>query len=105
MSILLRICEYNIIIQIIGGVNMTIGERIKNRRVELGLSVDTIAAKLSKNRATIYRYESDDIENLPNTVLEPLAEILQTTPAHLMGWDEDVQKRKRVSCVSCTYRG
>lgn len=68
---------------------MTIGERIKNRRIELGLSVDTIAAKLNKNRATIYRYESDDIENLPTTVLEPLAEVLQTTPAYLMGWDEE----------------
>jgi DNA-binding XRE family transcriptional regulator len=43
---------------------MTIGERIRKRRTELGLSVDYIAAKLNKNRATIYRYESDEIENL-----------------------------------------
>jgi len=83
---------------------MTIGERIKNRRVELGLSVDTIAAKLSKNRATIYRYESDDIENLPTTVLEPLAEILQTTPAHLMGWDEDVQSLPASLPPQATHR-
>jgi len=65
---------------------MTIDERIRKRRTELGLSVDYIAAKLNKNRATIYRYESDEIENLPITILEPLAEILQTTPAYLMGW-------------------
>ncbi len=44
---------------------MTIGERIKNRRVELGLSVEELARLLGKNRATIYRYESDEIENLP----------------------------------------
>lgn len=67
---------------------MTIGERIRKRRTELGLSVDYIAAKLNKNRATIYRYESDEIENLPITILEPLAEILQTTPAYLMGWKD-----------------
>lgn len=69
---------------------MTIGERIKNRRTELGLSVDFVAAKLNKNRATIYRYESDEIENLPITILEPLAAILQTTPAYLMGWEDRV---------------
>ncbi|OZV12277.1 hypothetical protein CIW83_09260 [Tissierella sp. P1] len=67
---------------------MSIGKRIKELRKGLGLSVDDIADKLGKNRATIYRYESDEIENLPITVIEPLAEILNTTPAYLMGWDD-----------------
>nr|DAS98414.1 MAG TPA: helix-turn-helix domain protein [Caudoviricetes sp.] len=67
---------------------MTIGERIKQRRIELGLSVDEVAEKLGKNRATVYRYESNDIENLPVGTLEPLATILETTPAQLMGWDD-----------------
>lgn len=69
---------------------MLIGKRIKEKRIELGLSVDHVATLLNKNRATIYRYENGDIENLPTTVLEPLADILKTTPAYLMGWvDED----------------
>ena len=68
---------------------MTIGERIKQRRIELGLSVDEVAEKLGKNRATVYRYESNEIENLPVGTLEPLAKILETTPAQLMGWDDD----------------
>lgn len=67
---------------------MSIGKRIKDRRKELNLSVDDIAEKLGKNRATIYRYESNDIENLPITILEPLSEALKTTPAYLMGWDD-----------------
>ena len=67
---------------------MTIGERIKRRRLELGLSADDVAHALGKNRATIYRYESNDIEKLPTTVLEPLAEVLKTTPAYLMGWED-----------------
>lgn len=33
---------------------MTTGDRIKQRRLELGLSVDEIATKLGKNRATVY---------------------------------------------------
>ena len=74
---------------------MTVGSRIREYRKKLDLSVDDVAEKLGKNRATIYRYESDDIENLPATVLEPLAKILQTTPAELMGW-----KREPVSDLS-----
>lgn len=71
---------------------MKIGERIKNRRIELGLSVDEVAEKLGKNRATIYRYEKDDIKDLPITVLEPLAKVLETTPADLMGWSNDAKR-------------
>lgn len=68
---------------------MTIGERIKNRRKELGLTVDEVAERLGKNRATIYRYESNEIESLPSPVLEPLADVLLTTPAYLMGWENE----------------
>lgn len=68
---------------------MNIGERIKQRRILLGMSVDDLAAEVNKNRATIYRYERGDIENLPTTVLEPLAEALKTTPAYLIGWTDD----------------
>lgn len=68
---------------------MKIGERIRQRRKFLGLSVDELAEKLGKNRATVYRYESSDIEKLPTTVLKPLADALKTTPAYLMGWEDD----------------
>ena len=68
---------------------MNIGTRIKNRRKQLGLTVDEVAEKLNKNRATVYRYESNDIENLPITILEPLAKVLNTTPAYLMGWKKE----------------
>ncbi len=66
---------------------MQIGERIKRRREALGLSADQVADKIGKNRATVYRYESNDIKNFPIEVLIPLAEVLHTTPAYLMGWD------------------
>ena len=67
---------------------MTVGKRIKNRRKNLRMSVDKLATKLNKNRATIYRYEKSDIENLPIHILESLAEALDTTPQYLMGWDK-----------------
>ena len=71
---------------------MTIGERIKRRRIQLGLSVDELADMLGKNRATVYRYEKDEIKDMPTTVLEPLAKALLTTPADLMGWEDPPKK-------------
>ena len=71
---------------------MRIGERIKIRRKELGLSADKLGEMLGKNRATIFRYENGEIENLPLDILEPIAKALRTTPAYLMGWEEEQKK-------------
>ena len=71
---------------------MNIGQRIKERRKQLKMSADTLAAQLGKDRSTIYRYEKGDIENLPLDILEPIASALKTTPAYLMGWDEEIKK-------------
>ena len=69
---------------------MDVGERIKKRREELGLTADYVAEKIGKNRATVYRYESSYVEKLPTTILVPLAKVLRTTPAYLMGWTDDI---------------
>ena len=67
---------------------MSIGQRIKILRIQQGLSIDDLAYKLGKNRTTIYRYENGDIENLPLSILDSLANALNTTPAYLMGWND-----------------
>ena len=72
---------------------MNVGERIKNRRKELGMTVDDLAKKVGKSRATIYRYENGSIEKLPTDVLTPFAEALNTTPDYLMGWTENSRKK------------
>ena len=69
---------------------MTIGQRIRSRRLELDITVDELAEKLGKNRATVYRYENDEIKDLPTTVLIPLASALRTTPADLMGYGDNL---------------
>ena len=68
---------------------MTIADRIRNRRIELGLSVDDLAELLHKNRATVYRYESNYIKSYSPDVLESLATALQTTPAYFYGYDDE----------------
>ena len=74
---------------------MIVGQRIKERRKELGMSADTLAAMVGKDRSTIFRYEKGDIENMPLDILEPIANALRTTPQYLMGWVE-VQKNNDI---------
>lgn len=74
---------------------MTTGERIRSLRIALNMNADQLAEKVGVNRATIYRYENGDIENMSIEVLKPLAIALRTTPAALMGWDDDAAPEDR----------
>jgi transcriptional regulator with XRE-family HTH domain len=67
---------------------MKIGDRIKSRRIELGLSVDELAEKIGKNRSTVYRYENSDIGKLPTDILGPLITALNVSPDYLMCWED-----------------
>ena len=68
---------------------MTVGERIKNRRKEIGMSADVLAKRIGVSRSTIFRYENGSIENLPMSNLEPIAKTLYTSVQYLMGWDDN----------------
>lgn len=65
---------------------MTIGERIKNRRKELGMSAEDVAAIIGTSPATIYRYESNYITKMGVDKLTPIADALRVSEAYLMGW-------------------
>lgn len=82
-----------------------IGNRIKKRRKELNLSADELGHKIGKDRATIYRYENNDIAKLPSTILEPLASALDTTPAFLMGWDNSTPDTQSTSGNTSPAKG
>lgn len=70
-------------------IRLLIHERIKARRKELGLTAEKVADALGVSRATIYRYESSDIEKVSINALVPLSKVLKCTPTYLMGWDDD----------------
>lgn len=66
---------------------METNEKIKKRRLELGLSLLDVATALNVNKSTVLRYETKDIEKLPLDIIEPLANVLQVSKEYLMGWD------------------
>lgn len=66
---------------------MTIGERIKNRREELGMTQDELARKCGyKSRSSINKIELS--RDLPLKKVSLMADVLQTTPGYLMGWED-----------------
>lgn len=68
-------------------------EKLKSRRLELGYTLQDVADKMNLTRATIQKYESGLIKGVETTTLEKLAKVLQTTPAYLMGWEEEQPSR------------
>lgn len=71
---------------------MSISKRIKDRRQELGISVEELAIRIGKNKATIYRYENGDIGKVPYDVLEPLSEALDVSIGYLVGSEDTVEE-------------
>lgn len=62
-----------------------IGQRIKNRRKELGINAADLASRLSLSKATLYRYENGDIKNIKLPVVEAMARQLRANPLWLIG--------------------
>ena len=71
----------------------TVGENILLMRKRLGLTQEELAKRMGyKSKSTINKIELG-INDIPQSKIVQFAEILGTTPAHLMGWnEEEVQK-------------
>lgn len=70
---------------------MTIYDRIKLRREELGMSQQELAYKLGyKSRSTINKIELG-LRDINQSKISEFAIALSTTPAYLMGWEEPAE--------------
>ena len=68
--------------------------RIKERREAVGLSQEELARKLGyKNRSSINKIEMG-INDIPQSKIKAFANALGTTPAYLMGWEEEKEDGK-----------
>ena len=67
----------------------TINQRIRERREELDMSQDELAKKMGyKSRSTINKIELG-INDITQSKIIAFAKALHTTPAYLMGWEEE----------------
>ncbi|WP_243133292.1 helix-turn-helix domain-containing protein [Thermoclostridium caenicola] len=68
-----------------------------------GLTQEELAKHINSTKQTIYKYENNIITNIPSDKIEKIAEVLQTTPAYLMGWDEIEKDYKHSTELSDIY--
>lgn len=77
--------------------------RLKIKRKQLGLTLQEVADKLGLTKATIQKYESGYIKDVDTERLQELANILECSPAYLMGWDSpgeiDIYKFDNISPI------
>ena len=66
-----------------------VGERIRERRTELKLSMPELGKRLGVNKSTIQRYETDGVNPNRSMIINGLADALQTTPEWLTGLSEE----------------
>ena len=65
-----------------------INDRIRERRISLGLTLLEIADFLGVKEATAQRYESGAIKSIGHETISRLSEILKCSPSYLMGWED-----------------
>lgn len=69
-----------------GNLQTLIGERISKQRKSLRISQTELAEKLGKSLRTVQKYESGEID-MPISVLEQIADVLEIPLNYLMGYD------------------
>ncbi len=79
---------------------MGMAERIKERRVFMGLTQEELGSRLGLQKSAIAKYENGRVENIKRSVIADMATVLNCSPAYLMGWDAQptmTPKKKGVS--------
>ena len=67
-------------------------QRIKTLRKENNLTLEQVANIVGVGKSTVRKWETGMIANMKRDKISALAQALNTTPAYLMGWDEENEK-------------
>lgn len=80
----------------IGGATMniklTLGERLKDLRVERNLKLETLAEQTGLSKSALSKYESDDVTDLSIYAVTTLAEFYGVTTDYLLGVTENKKR-------------
>ena len=86
--------------------DMEIGNRIKQRRIELDMSQEELAHRIGyKSKSSINKIELG-IQGLTQSKIKVIADALRTTPDYIMGWGRygkaiEVQRVPLIGSIAC----
>ena len=72
----------------------SMAQRIKKLRQEKGLTLEQVAAVVGVGKSTVRKWETGMIANMRRDKIADLAKALGTTPAYLMGWQEETATKE-----------
>lgn len=68
-------------------MDMEIRDILRNRRLELHLTMKQIADAVGVSEGTVSRWESGDIDNMRRDKIAALSKVLRLDPRVIMGWE------------------
>jgi len=73
---------------------------LKERRLELGLTMLDLSKKVRVSEATISRWESGDIDNMKRDKIALLAKALEISPLQILGIDENENENENQNTIT-----
>ena len=67
---------------------MNNSDRLRELRLNSGLTLDEAGKMIGATKQTLYKYENGIVKNIPSDKIEQLARIYNISPSYIMGWDE-----------------
>ena len=68
---------------------MDLGEKIKDLRTRNDLTLEELGNIIGVGKSTIRKWENGTIANMRRDKIKKVADALGTTPAYLMGWEDE----------------
>ena len=74
--------------------------KISQLRKEQNKTLEDIAKVVGVGKSTVRKWETGMIANMRRDKIAKLAEALNTTPAYLMGWEDDAPSNKKNDAIT-----
>ncbi|MBQ7875390.1 MAG: helix-turn-helix domain-containing protein [Oscillospiraceae bacterium] len=65
------------------------GSKLYDLRKKNNMTLEEVGSKVGVGKSTVRKWETGEIANMRRDKIAKLAEALHTTPAYLMGWEEE----------------
>lgn len=75
---------------------LVIGEKIKEKRMEKGMTIQELADLMGYNKSSISRIERGEFD-IPQSRISEFAKKLGTTPGYLMGWEVEPENAGEIA--------
>ena len=77
-------------------IDIPIKDILRNKRIELGLTMKEVAQKVGVSEGTISRWESGEIANMRRDKIWLLSKALDMDPSIIMGWKKDTREVRAI---------